>query len=113
MPTLVAILDLKISDRRSTRKAFSQRSSFGELAAHSEETLSLKLGESKEYTFNRCIFMHIRDEVTLEVHDAAGNVSTYEKVTGIFSLPTAGKVVVKVDNLSNVSMDRVIHVMRS
>lgn len=111
MPTVVANLELHIADRRSRRPVMAQRASFGELTDYSQSTLQLSRGEEKTIAFDRFIFMHIRDEVTLEVTDEDSNTARYETVSGIFSLPTKGSVKISVDALSTISLERVIHVL--
>lgn len=111
MPTLVATLDIHIADRRSRRKAFSHRSSYGEVTYYSQDVLELQRGDSKEIAFDRCIFLYIRDEVDLQIIDSNNNTVTYTGVVGFFAHPVAGKVIVSVDENSTISLGRVIHVL--
>lgn len=113
MPTLTATIEINEADRRSRKRVFSQRASYGDLTKSTIEAMELARGEEIEFEFKRCFFAHIRDVVTLEMTDANNNVVTYPNVEGVVAFPVAGKVKISVPALSTISLNRVLHVIHS
>lgn len=114
MTTLVATLDLHLSDRRHRRKLEGMRASFGELERFNQSSFSMELGDSLTFEVTRFFFAYFRDPVTLELFSSDGNSSIIiPEIAGVFSLPAKGKIIVSVDAASTISLARVVQVIYS
>jgi hypothetical protein len=113
MVTLVSAIEVRLTDRRGSRKVFTQRASFAEVEDNTQRSIEIARGEEETFEFERCFFAHIRDVVVLEVTDENDNTVTYPQASGIIALPTKGKVKMSVPINSPIALNRVVHVVYS
>lgn len=116
MATLVSSITMHKTDRRQRVPVLDLRASHGDLTDYRNMDFQLALGEEEVFEFERFMYAWFRDVTNVEITRDVNGVSValdLGEITGILTLPFAGKMRCSVNALSPISLDRKIQVVYS
>jgi len=86
MATIVASMDVSVTESRSRRPLIDMRGSHANVLSYNRVAVELAVGTSRLFVCERFAYLHIRDVLDLTVTTTTGNI-IFTGVSGSFSFP--------------------------
>ncbi len=105
MSTIVASLDVSVTESRSRRPLMDMRSSHSNVLSYNRVSVELAVGDSRLFVCERFAYLHIRDVLDLTITTLTGNIK-FTGVSGSFTFPIKCNVTLAVPGSSTLLLAR-------